>query len=625
MRSAVVCAALSTLLASSALLAGPPADAQVQHAAGRTTSRANPADPVGVVNLGHRGVGRGAPEHTMAALDQAVADHADRLSIDVHLTKDGVPILLHDDSLARTTDVERRFPSATSYAARDFTLAQIKTLDAGSWFDPVFTGSRVLTLDEALTELDDSPVGIVIEAKQPWENGGAAGIGRAIMDVVARHPAFRPRPGDTAPRLLVESFSTGSGDWPFLDAMHRAYPDLALVLLAQQVTATDIAQHPYVREVDVGWNHLSPALLTAAHQRGVRVGVWTVDDRATMERLLTSGVDGVTSDDPDLLRRVLAAGGRTWTGTSWPATPVVSGTTVSTSAAAVLGSRLVVTVRAVDAAGAPARWTPVVVQTRTRVSWAAAVSTATGAAGTATVSLAATDGLRLRATVRGRVSATVAPEVLGGRVILPGGAPGPSYRLAAQPVSGGTRADPRVLRLPASVGRAMVGRSFRRGCPVGRVRLRLLRVGYWGFDGRTHRGGLVVAAHTATRLGRVFEALYAARLPVRSLQRVESVGGWGNAVARSLRADATFGYACQRLPGDRRTGSHARGTVITMNPWENPSLVGGSADPNRWWVSRARPMTYVHTSTGAVVDAFEQQGFAWNGDRGRYAEFRDLR
>ena len=143
MRHAVVCTALSTLLASAALLVGPPADAQV-HAAGRTTLLANPADPVGVVNLGHRGVRVGAPEHTMAALDQAVADHADRLSIDVHLTKDGVPILLHDDSLARTTDVERRFPTATSYAAKDFTLAQIRTLDAGSWFNPAFTVAVVV-------------------------------------------------------------------------------------------------------------------------------------------------------------------------------------------------------------------------------------------------------------------------------------------------------------------------------------------------------------------------------------------------------------------------------------------------------------------------------------------------
>jgi hypothetical protein len=172
----------------------------------------------------------------------------------------------------------------------------------------------------------------------------------------------------------------------------------------------------------------------------------------------------------------------------------------------------------------------------------------------------------------------------------------------------------------------MTGRSWRTGCPVGRAGLRTLQVSYWGFDGHRHRGTLVVATRSAAQLARVFTRLYAQRLPVRSLRRLETMGGWTTAVPRAMRADAGFGFACQRVPGDRtRHGTHAYGTRVTVDPWENPTRAGRRGSPDTWWLSRSRSLSYVHAASSPVVRAFAAEGFAWNGRYGRYADFRDVR
>ena len=113
------------------------------------------------LNVAHRGASAYAPEHTLAAYRLAIEQGADFVEQDLAVTKDGVLICLHDPSLERTTDVETKFPTRftevaiegktrKAWLANDFTLAEIKTLDAGSWFDPKFAGERVPTFDEAV-------------------------------------------------------------------------------------------------------------------------------------------------------------------------------------------------------------------------------------------------------------------------------------------------------------------------------------------------------------------------------------------------------------------------------------------------------------------------------------------
>jgi glycerophosphoryl diester phosphodiesterase len=597
---------VAALAASLLLLGSPPA-----HADG----------PTGVMLVAHRGAVDHAPESTLAALDQAVADRSDRVSIDVHLTRDGVPVVIHDGDLRRTTNAEQVFPGRSPWTVSDFSLAELKSLDAGSWYGAGgYTGSRVLTLDEVLTELAASPVTLMVEAKTPSLHGGVPGIGAAVKSVLDAHPEWSGTTTAGTPRVVLESF-----EWDFLDGMHQTYPELPLALLGN-VTPDDLATRSWAAEVDVRHTALTPDTVAAAHQAGVPVGTWTPNATADLQRVLDLGADRVTTDQTDRLRTMLRAQGRTWTGTTWPAVPATAAVDVSAPSSAPVGGRVLVTARPRAATGAPLPWQSVTFQARNAGVWRTVGANATDSHGSAALSLPVGETMRVRAVSGGRTSSQRAVAAVIPPVVLPAGAPRPSVRLAAQAAPATNGADPRVGRVPAGIWRSMTGRSWRAGCPVGRAGLRTLQVSYWGFDGRRHRGTLVVATRSAAQLARVFTRLYAQRLPVRSLRRLETLGGWSTAVPRAMRADAGFGFACQRVPGDRtRRGTHAYGTRVTIDPWENPTKAGRRGTPDTWWLSRSRTLSYVHAASSPVVRAFAAEGFAWNGRYGRYADFRDVR
>ena len=593
-------------IAASLLLLATPA-----HADGAT----------GVMLVAHRGAVDHAPESTLAAFDQAVADRADRISLDVHLTRDGVPVVIHDRDLRRTTNAEQVFPGRAPWTVSDFTLAEVGTVDAGSWYGAGgFTGSRVPTLDEVLTELAATPVSLMVEAKTPAQHGGVPGIGAAIKAVLDRHPEWAGNTAAGTPRVVLESF-----DWGFLHDMTATYPGLPVALLGD-VTPDDIAANPWAGEVDVRHTVLTADTVSAAHQAQLPVGTWTPNAVADLQRVLDLGVDRVTTDHADRLRAMLRAQGRTWTGTAWPASAATARVVVSAPSSAPVGGRVLVTARPRTATGAPLPWRRVTFQARNAGIWRTVGTNATDSQGNAVLSLPVGETMRVRAVSGGRTSTVRAVAAVVPAVALPTGAPRPSVRPAAQAAPTTNGADPRVTAVSRSTWRSMAGRSWRQGCPVGRAGLRTLQVSYWGFDGHRHRGALVVAKGSASRLGRVLTRLYAERLPVRSLRRLETMGSWRGAVSRAMRADAGFGYACQRVPGDRtRFGTHAYGTRLSINPWENPTVVGRRGSPDTWWLSRSRSLPYVHAATNPVVRAFAAEGFAWSGRHGRYAEFRDVR
>src|SRR5262245_39488132 len=135
------------------------------------------APPVPKLLVAHRGASAYAPEHTLAAYQLALDQGADFVEQDLALTKDGVLICLHDTTLERTTNVEDVFPdrfvedrSGPSPVRRwpvyEFTLAEIKKLDAGSWFDHKFAGARIVTFQEAI-DLVKGKAGLFPEIKDP--------------------------------------------------------------------------------------------------------------------------------------------------------------------------------------------------------------------------------------------------------------------------------------------------------------------------------------------------------------------------------------------------------------------------------------------------------------------------
>jgi glycerophosphoryl diester phosphodiesterase len=164
-------------------------------------------------NVAHRGASAYAPEHTLAAYKLAIEMGADYVEQDLAVTRDGVLICLHDASLERTTNVEQLFPDRVStqtiegktrkaWLANDFTLEEIKRLDAGSWFDARFAGERVPTFDEAIA-LIRGKAGIFPELKTPEIYAGRdVNFEKLVADALDRNRLRGPQADPKTPVIL---------------------------------------------------------------------------------------------------------------------------------------------------------------------------------------------------------------------------------------------------------------------------------------------------------------------------------------------------------------------------------------------------------------------------------------
>ncbi|MDA1307188.1 MAG: glycerophosphodiester phosphodiesterase family protein, partial [Acidobacteria bacterium] len=278
-------------------------------------------------SVAHRGASAYAPEHTAAAYRLAMEQGADYVEQDLAVTKDGVLICLHDESLERTTDVATRFPDRattdaqgrTRWLAADFTLAEIKTLDAGAWFDATFTGERILTFEESI-DLIGTRAGMYPELKSPaLYRSRNVDIVALFAEVVRRRGLEGTMP-DGRPRLVVQSFD------------EQAVRDVARVL--PKVTRTFLigggpnverwlASPDTLKEMSTFANDLgpakgllekTPAIVGWAHAAGMTVTPYTFrsagtgrfpDVKAEMHHFLyVLGVDHVFTDNPDQFPRV---------------------------------------------------------------------------------------------------------------------------------------------------------------------------------------------------------------------------------------------------------------------------------------------------------------------------------
>jgi hypothetical protein len=161
---------------------------------------------------------------------------------------------------------------------------------------------------------------------------------------------------------------------------------------------------------------------------------------------------------------------------------------------------------------------------------------------------------------------------------------------------------------------AQLGRSWRPGCPVGPAELRILRVSYVGFDGRTHTGSIVVNRRVTRDVTVVFSRLYAARFPIH---RMRPVAAYGGSDTRSMAADNTSGFNCRYAvaPGSKSWSVHAYGEAIDVNTIENPYLEGGRVLPpaGRAYTNRARARRGMAVAGGVLVRAFASVGWLWGG------------
>jgi glycerophosphoryl diester phosphodiesterase len=229
--------------------------------------------------VAHRAGARSAPESTLAAVDQAIADRADWVEVDVQETADGQVVAIHDSDLKKVGGVDLKVHAST--------LAQLQAIDIGSWFDPRFSGERIPTLDQVLARCKGR-ANVLIELK-PRGSGGRL-VERVVEIVEARGMA-------TAVRLM----SLKSDAVRKARALRPGWP-------VGQISAVALGD---LEREDVGFLAVSTKMCTRhfvrlAHERNRSVYVWTVNDAATMSVMMGRGVDGIITDGPALARSVLA-------------------------------------------------------------------------------------------------------------------------------------------------------------------------------------------------------------------------------------------------------------------------------------------------------------------------------
>jgi hypothetical protein len=175
----------------------------------------------------------------------------------------------------------------------------------------------------------------------------------------------------------------------------------------------------------------------------------------------------------------------------------------------------------------------------------------------------------------------------------------PGFHGGAEPIDAQTRA-------------RMSGISMHRGCPVGFRDLRLLTVSHWGFDGRVHRGRLVVNRDAAGPVLRAMRTLYRQRFPIRRIRLVDAYGADDH---RSMAADNTSAFNCRTVAGTSRWSEHAFGRAIDLNPIENPYVTdSGHVSPPAGapFADRARHRRGM--VGGRAVAAFAEVGWGWGGN-----------
>jgi glycerophosphoryl diester phosphodiesterase len=250
----------------------------------------------GPLVVAHRGGAALAPENTLAAFENAVKLGVDQVECDVHLSKDGELVVMHDPDVSRTTNGVGQIG--------ELTLAEIKKLnDAAKFGDGSWPEQQVPTLAEVL-DVVKGRVGIQIEIKVAAGNARYPGIEKKVVDALAAK-------GMTDQAIVI------SFDFPTLWDVKAIEPRIKTGALvnAQWMTARMTKSPEQIVDEVVqatGADYFMPtsgsvteALVKATHARGLKLGTWTVDATAEMKRLAGWGVDGITSNRPDELVQVL--------------------------------------------------------------------------------------------------------------------------------------------------------------------------------------------------------------------------------------------------------------------------------------------------------------------------------
>jgi glycerophosphoryl diester phosphodiesterase len=237
--------------------------------------------------IAHRGNSSEAPENTLPAFRSAVALKVDFVELDYHTTSDGVPLVIHDKTLDRTTNAVALWGTGKAAVAK-YKLAELRPLDAGAWLDKKFAGTKLSTLDEALDVIQAGSM-TMIEHK--------VGDAKTLVGLLAK-------------KKLTGSVIVQSFDWKFVTECHQFEPKLLLGALGdKELKPEQLDQIAKTGASVVGWNqkYIHKADIDLIHARGYKSWVYTVDDPARAKELITAGIDGIISNRPAKMLEVRRA------------------------------------------------------------------------------------------------------------------------------------------------------------------------------------------------------------------------------------------------------------------------------------------------------------------------------
>jgi glycerophosphoryl diester phosphodiesterase len=251
------------------------------------------------LNFGHRGSSAALPENTLEAFERAVQEGADGLEMDIHPSRSGEIVVIHDDAADRTTN--------GTGAVREMSLKDLKALDAGFRFTLdggktfPFRGKavRIPTLEEVFKAFPESRINL--EIKEPGDP-----MGRKLLELIERYGmeekvlvAAEKGESIAAFRRLGSSVATGATALQ----VKRFFFTMKLGITPFYNPRADAFQIPeWYRDIHV----VTPRFIRRAHGKGMKVHVWTVNDEVDMMRLLKWGVDGIMTDYPASLRTVIS-------------------------------------------------------------------------------------------------------------------------------------------------------------------------------------------------------------------------------------------------------------------------------------------------------------------------------
>lgn len=238
--------------------------------------------------IAHRGFSGIAPENTLIAIQKALELGVDFIEIDIHQTKDDVIVVIHDEAIDRTTNGTGEI--------KDFTYAQLQQFDAGSWKGPEFKGEKIPSLDQVLA-LIKGKTKLLIEIKDTYNIYN--GIEERALELIERHSAKK--------WCVLQSFDDFSLE-------HVKMIDRTSSFELHKLLEFEISElfdeinggvYRYVKAINIDFDLLTPEIVEKIHQKGFKIFTWTVNTEEDIRSALKMKVDGIISNFPDRVKKVM--------------------------------------------------------------------------------------------------------------------------------------------------------------------------------------------------------------------------------------------------------------------------------------------------------------------------------